>query len=123
MGNRAGEPAFRAFVQRLVAEHAEVAVASSREVLLRIGGLLGIFPRLVPHETPRRATDPFERGAGEYFRGASSAELNKVYESLKLRLQAGRREKVEIASLLAVLGGVLVVASALLSLARPGRVV
>ena len=61
--------------------------------------------------------------AGEYFRGASSAELNKVYESLKLRLQAGRREKVEIASLLAVLGGVLVVASALLSLARTGRVV
>jgi Ca-activated chloride channel homolog len=60
--------------------------------------------------------------AGEYFRGASAAELQKVYDSLSLRLQAGRKEKVEVSALFALLGALLFVSAAAVSLARTGRV-
>jgi Ca-activated chloride channel family protein len=60
--------------------------------------------------------------AGEYFRGASAAELQKVYDSLSLRLQAGRKEKMEISALFALLGAMLVLAAGFVNLARTGRV-
>jgi Ca-activated chloride channel family protein len=60
--------------------------------------------------------------AGEYFRGASAAELQTVYDRLSLRLQAGRKEKLEVSALFALLGALLALGAGFVNLARTGRV-
>jgi Ca-activated chloride channel family protein len=59
---------------------------------------------------------------GEYFRAASSTEINKIYQSLGMRIVMQKHQLAEVTAILLTLGMGLVLLAAAWSVARTGRV-
>ena len=60
---------------------------------------------------------------GEYFRAASTTEINKIYQSLGMRIVLQKHQLAEVTAILLMLGIGLVLLAAAWSVARTGRVI
>ena len=81
----------------------------------------GVSVRVKLDEAPLRRIAEITHG--EYFRAVSSAEVQKIYESLGMRIVMQKHQLAEVTALLLILGMGLVLLAGGWSIARTGRVI
>ena len=81
----------------------------------------GVSVRVKLDEAPLRRIAEITHG--EYFRAVSSAEVQKIYQSLGMRIVMQKHQLAEVTALLLILGMGLVLLAGGWSIARTGRVI